>query len=106
MSLTQMFLHVSQYLLQSIFPRTLVLIFILFFWDQDHERAFFDSADWALGKVSKSPPNPLLIHQVDQYTELKMRSVYARSIKQQIRGYSKTHASTSSALNLGCSCLL
>lgn len=67
----KMFLCVSQYLLQSVFPRTLVLIFILLFWDQDHERAFFDSADWALGKVSKSPPNALFIHPAFKLTSMQ-----------------------------------
>lgn len=49
---------------------------------QDHERAYFDSADWVLGKVRKENPKKKILHQYSGMvlSELRLHLILALAV--------------------------
>ncbi|CAN1187798.1 hypothetical protein LINPERPRIM_LOCUS32051 [Linum perenne] len=64
---------------------------------KDHERAFFDSADWALGKQGAKPKGPLealrpKLQPTRQQQSRSRRSAYAHSNEDEVDGIHPTSA--------------
>ncbi|CAN1313765.1 hypothetical protein LINPERPRIM_LOCUS29063 [Linum perenne] len=58
---------------------------------KDHERAFFDSADWALGKGAQKPKGPLealrpKLQPTRQQSSRSRRSAYAPGNEEEVDG--------------------